>query len=91
MQMIDDGMRAYIQEDAELAGEMSKYDDHVDHLYHAIFDELLKIMIASPQTINQANHLLFTARHMERIGDYCTNIAEEIFYMVTAKRTDFNQ
>lgn len=89
--MIDQGLKAYVQEDAQLAREMSEIDDQIDHLYKEVFRELLLIMMEKPQAINQANHLLFAARYMERMGDYCTNLAEEIFYLVTAKRTDFNE
>jgi phosphate transport system protein len=90
-EMIAKGLKAYIQEDAAIAEEMSEMDHEVDHLYAQIFRELLILMMSDPRTINQANHLLFAAHHLERIGDYCTNIAEEIVYIVTGNRPDLNQ
>lgn len=90
-EMIAKGLTAYIQEDAVLAEEMSEMDHDVDHLYAQIFRELLILMMSDPRTINQANHLLFAAHHMERMGDYCTNIAEEIVYIVKGNRADLNQ
>ncbi|MDD2234731.1 MAG: phosphate signaling complex protein PhoU [Desulfitobacteriaceae bacterium] len=90
-EMIAKGLTAYIQEDAALAEEMAGMDCEVDDLYAQIFRELLVLMMSDPRTINQANHLLFAAHHMERMGDYCTNIAEEIVYIVRGKRTDLNQ
>jgi phosphate uptake regulator, PhoU len=90
-EMIAKGLIAYIQEDAAIAVEMSEIDHQVDHLYAQIFRELLVLMMSDPRTINQANYLLFAAHHLERIGDYCTNIAEEIVYTVTGNRPDLNQ
>jgi phosphate transport system protein len=49
------------------------------------------LMIEDPTNINQGTHLLFTARFLERMGDYCTNVAEEAVYLVTGKRTDLNE
>jgi phosphate transport system protein len=39
-------------------------------------------MMEDPRTIGQATHLMFAAKNMERIGDHCTNIAENIYYVV---------
>jgi phosphate transport system protein len=89
--MIARGLTAYINEDPAIAEEMSDIDHEVDHLYNQIFRELLVLMMSDPKTINQANYLLFAARYMERMGDYCTNIAEEIVYTVTGNRPDLNQ
>ena len=88
--MISKGLESYLQEDEDAARQMSKLDDGVDHLYNQIFRELLVVMIEDPKTINQATYLMFTARFIERIGDYCTNIAEEVVYLVTGSRTDLN-
>ncbi|MDT3698443.1 MAG: phosphate signaling complex protein PhoU [Thermincola sp.] len=90
-QMISKGLDSYIKEDEALAREMSEMDDEVDHLYKQIFRELLVFMMEDPKTINQATYLLFFARFLERMGDYCTNIAEEICYLINGKRTDLNQ
>jgi phosphate transport system protein len=90
-QMISQGLQAYVQEDEVLARQMSQMDDSVDQLYKQIFRELLLLMIEDPTNINQGTHLLFTARFLERMGDYCTNVAEEAVYLVTGKRTDLNE
>lgn len=89
--MINKGLEAYIKEDEQLAREMSRMDDGVDHLYNQIFRELLLIMMEDPKTITQATYLLFVARFFERMGDYCTNMAEEIVYIVSGRRTDLNE
>ncbi len=90
-EMIKTGLQSYVHEDVEAAQKMALTDDEVDHLYAQIFRELLVIMMQDPKTINQANHLIFAGRFLERMGDYCTNIAEETVYIVTAKRSDLNE
>lgn len=89
-EMIIKGLKAYVEEDEHAARQMSRIDDEVDHLYAQIFRELLSFMMQDPKTFNQANYLMFTGRFLERMGDYCTNIAEETVYIVTGKRAELN-
>jgi phosphate transport system protein len=39
-----------------------------------------------PRTISGCAHLLFVAKNLERIGDHCTNIAEEVYFLVTGEQ-----
>jgi hypothetical protein len=48
-----------------------------------VFRELLTYMMEDARTISMCTHLLFGAKNIERIGDHTTNIAENIFYLVT--------
>ena len=89
-EMVIKGIEASKSEDVETARVMAKMDDEVDHLYNQVFRELLIFMMEDPRTINQATHLIFVGRFLERMGDYCTNIAEEVVYVVTGKRSDLN-
>lgn len=88
--MVIKGIEASKAEDTEAAQAMAKMDDDVDHLYNQVFRELLVFMMEDPKTINQATHLIFVGRFLERMGDYCTNIAEEVVYVATGKRSDLN-
>lgn len=90
-EMITKGLKAYVQEDCEIASQMAMIDDQVDKLYARVFDELRVIMMEDSKKVTQANYLLFACRFLERIGDYCTNIAEEIIYLCSGKRVDLNE
>ena len=57
---------------------MALMDDEIDAVYSKTFEELKGIMMANSDQVTQANYLLFACRFLERMGDYCTNIAEEI-------------
>lgn len=90
-EMLDKGLKAYIQEDCEAASLMALMDDEIDLIYSRVFDELRLIMMKDPLQVTQANYLLFACRYIERLGDYCTNIAEEIMYLCTGERLDLNE
>jgi len=89
--MVNLGLQAYVQEDCQTATEMAAIDDEIDEIYSQVFGELLVIMRENPSQVTQANYLLFACRFLERLGDYCTNIAEEIVYLVTGKRMNLNE
>lgn len=90
-EMIRIGLKAYVDEDCGAAAEMSLMDDEIDKIYSGVFGELKTIMMENPNNVTQANYLLFASRFMERLGDYCTNIAEEIVYICNGKRMDLNE
>jgi phosphate transport system protein len=76
---------SYSQRDADLAHKVWLRDEEIDHLYTALFRELLTYMMEDPRTITHGAHLLFCAKNIERIGDHCTNVAEAVIYMVTGQ------
>ena len=90
-EMIHLGLKAYVQEDGKAATEMAMLDDEIDGIYSEVFEELRGIMMVEPKKVTQASYLLFACRFLERMGDYCTNIAEEIVYIVTGKRRNLNE
>jgi len=90
-EMVNLGLQAYVQEDCKTAAEMAAVDDEIDEIYSQVFGELLGIMMKNPSQVTQANYLLFVCRFLERLGDYCTNIAEEIIYLCTGKRLNLNE
>ena len=73
---------AFVDADAEKAQAVIKDDDLLDALYHNLFNELLALMMEDPRNIRRANSLLFVAKHLERVGDHATNVAEMVIYMV---------
>jgi len=76
---------AYTALETEAAGVVWTRDEEVDEHYSSLFRELLTYMMEDPRTISACAHLLFVAKNLERIGDHCTNIAEEIHFLVTGE------
>lgn len=87
-QMVKDGLDSYVRGDVELAKSLKVKDDEVDQIYSQIFRELLTYMMEDPKNIDQATHLLFVARYIERIADHAINIGERVVYLVTGERIE---
>lgn len=87
--MVHHSLNAFINQDPELARETAMRDEEVDFLNDQIFRELLTFMTADSATINQATHLLFVGRYLERIADHATNICERVIYMTTGRRENY--
>ncbi len=88
--MLRISLDAFVNRDASEVEQLIDCDHEVDALYQQVFRELLVFMIEDPRTIRQSTHLLFVARHLERLGDYCTNLGEAVYYMVKGERKDLN-
>ena len=83
--MVKDSIDAFVNRDTELARSVYQRDSTVDALNDQIFRELLTYMMQDPANITRAVHLILISRHLERIADHSTNIAEEVVYIVKAK------
>ena len=83
--MLRDALDAFVRRDTELAQHVLNEDDALDALKTQIFRELLTYMLQDPATIEPALDLILISRHLERIGDHATNVAEDVIFMVTAK------
>ncbi|HSP81086.1 MAG TPA: PhoU domain-containing protein, partial [Myxococcaceae bacterium] len=73
---------AFVSADATRAEEVLEDDDNLDVLYLKVFNELLGYMMEDSKNIRRATALMFIAKHLERIGDHATNVAEMVVYMV---------
>jgi len=83
--MVKDSLDSFVKKDLELAKLVLKTDDEVDDLKDQIFRELLTYMSADPANISRALELILISRHLERIGDHATNIAEDVIFLVAGK------
>jgi phosphate transport system protein len=80
--MLHQSIDAYVNLDAALARKVCLQDDIVDDLNRQIIDIITNIMTRSPQLIEPALHLFSASRHIERVADHATNIAEDVVYLV---------
>ncbi|MCX5777429.1 MAG: phosphate signaling complex protein PhoU [Candidatus Firestonebacteria bacterium] len=83
--MVKDSLDCFVKKDIELAKRVLATDDEVDDLKDQIFRELLTYMLADPKNISRALELILISRHLERIGDHATNIAEDVIFLVAGK------
>lgn len=76
---------AYSARNVDAALGVWVQDESIDANYNSLFRELLTYMMEDPRTIGPCAHLLFVAKNIERIGDHCTNIAENVHYLVSGE------
>jgi phosphate transport system protein len=83
--MLRDALDAYVRRDIPLAQNVLDRDDELDGLKTMVFRELMTHMLRDPSTIEPSLDLILISRHLERIGDHATNVAEDVIFMVSAK------
>jgi phosphate transport system protein len=83
--MLRDALDAFVRRDVALAEKVLAEDDALDALKTQIFRELLTFMLSDPSTIEASLDLILVSRHLERIGDHATNVAEDVIFLVSAR------
>jgi len=83
--MVRESLDAFVNSDAALAQSVIMTDDEVDALKDQVLRELLTYMMADPRTIERALALILIARHLERIADHATNIAQDVIYLIQGR------
>ena len=82
---VRDSLDSFIKRDVKLARSVLARDDEIDALKDQIFRELLTFMISNPSSIQRALELILISKHLERIGDHATKVAENVIYLVQGK------
>jgi len=84
--MVRGSIDAFVERDEKRAKEVILSDPEANKLKKAIQEELINdFLVKDGTTATQAIPLLLVARHLERICDHATNIAEDVIYMVRAR------
>jgi phosphate transport system protein len=82
--MLRDALDAFVRRDTRLAQQVLNEDDRLDALKTVVFRDLLTYMLKDQGTVEPSLDLILVSRHLERIGDHATNIAEDVIFMVSA-------
>ena len=83
--MLHDALDAFVRRDAALAQRVLDRDDELDALKMQVFRELLTYMLQDATTIEPSLDLILVSRHLERVGDHATNVAEDVIFIVSAR------
>ncbi len=84
-QMLKNAIDSFIYGDTKLADNVIKNDEIVDNLNKQAFQILVTKMQSNNILIEPAAHLIVLTRHIERLADHATNIAEDLVFYVEAK------
>ncbi|HET6350051.1 MAG TPA: phosphate signaling complex protein PhoU [Candidatus Krumholzibacteria bacterium] len=80
--MLKDSLTALIERDAAMARSVCTMDDEVDRVHRLMYAAMQEVMRDDINFIEPAINTISATRHLERIGDLATNIAEDIVFMV---------
>ncbi|MGB6064377.1 MAG: phosphate signaling complex protein PhoU [Desulfomonilaceae bacterium] len=83
--MLKKSLDAFVNVSAETAYDVLAQDDEVDRKKHALHRQFVERLSEEPNLIQPLIHLFLVSRHLERIADLATNIAEEVIYVVTGE------
>lgn len=83
--MLRSSLEALVDMNCDLAHRVCADDDEVDNMNRRMFEIVQDRIRAHPEHIEPLIHLLSASRHLERIADHATNIAEDVIYMVEGK------
>jgi len=82
LKQVYDTTRCLGLSDPGLASQICRGDDVIDALYHQIYQDLQAGMVADTHRVPEDLALIMVAKNLERIADHCTNIAEEVVFLV---------
>lgn len=80
--MVQQSLDAFVRLDVQIARHVCSRDDDVDTLNREVIDEIYDIVRQQPHLIEPVLHFFSASRHVERIADHATNIAEDVIYLV---------
>ena len=88
--MLETVTRAYDAADADLAREVGDIDTELDDLHEECLATLVMRLATQADVHSHATHLLWIVHNLERIGDYATNVAERVVFLVSGETPELN-
>ena len=83
--MVRKSLESLVNMDPTMAKEVCGMDDEVDAINRRMYEQVQEGILNNPGQIGSLIHCLSTSRHLERIADHATNIAEDVIYMVAGE------
>lgn len=80
-EMLRKALDALFNDNTRLAFEVREMDDEVDEMHRQMYDFFKDEIRAHPEKVDYLIHYLSASRHIERIADHASNVAEDIIYM----------
>jgi len=81
-ELLRDTLDAYARMDVPAAVDNMRLDQDIDEEYSRLVIRQVELMKKNPDNVADSLDVLWAARSMERIGDHCINICENIIYLV---------
>lgn len=85
IKMLEDSLTAYLSGDLDLTEQVLTRDDQVDEYFYKVREEVINDIKEERFATKNSLDIFLIAKYLERIGDHAENIAEEVYYSITAK------
>lgn len=82
IRMLKMALDSLVNLDVDLAFKVITLDDEVDQIKKDAYDKIKQAIKELPERVGYYINLLLISRHLERLADHATNIAEEVIYLV---------
>jgi phosphate transport system protein len=82
LSMLHDSIDAFVEQNAGLARRICHRDEVVDQLNRDLINDVVGVVKQRPELVEPGLHLFSVIRHVERVADHATNIAEDVVYLV---------
>lgn len=83
--MVHKSLDALVNMDGGLAREVCASDDEIDAMNRRMYQQVEEGIQQHPEQMKSLVHILSTSRHLERIADHATNIAEDVIYVIQGR------
>lgn len=83
--MVKGAIDSFVNSSIDQAEKVLQTEEMVDKLNKSIFKFLIAKMEAEPKLVEPGAHLIVLTRHIERLADHATNIAEDLIFYVNAE------
>jgi phosphate transport system protein len=80
--MLKMSLDAFVNLDVDVAYKVITMDDEVDQIKNEAYDKIKQAIQEVPERVGYYINLLLISRHLERLADHATNVAEEVIYLV---------
>lgn len=80
--MLKMSLDALVRVDVDMAYEVRSMDADVNTMRNEAYDSMKKDIQKHPDMVSEIINMYLISRHLERIGDHTTNIAEEVIYLI---------
>lgn len=88
--MLHRAMTAFAEEDVRAAESIIQQDEAIDKYYTRLYARAIDNVLGDARNVERANHVIWAAHNLERLGDRVGNICEQIMYIVDGKHPDLN-
>jgi phosphate transport system protein len=83
--MLRRALQAFTQSNVDAAYAIHEEDDQVDELYNKVYKDLIALIAADAEAMDQATHILWAAHNLERTADRVSNICERVIFTATGQ------